>query len=62
MIKKIERDCLPSKWQMWMYKRAPAWVIKEGDPRGTVMRMILVIISFAPAFGLLAFVYIGLTL
>ena len=51
-----------NKFQLWMYKRAPRWIIKEDDPRGTVARMILVILvilSFVPFFGLLAFGYAG---
>lgn len=53
----IKRDYPLSKWQAWMYKRIPKWIIKEGDPRGSVVRMILVILSFAPLFGLLAFLW-----
>ncbi len=48
-----------NKFQLWMYKRAPKWIIKEDDPCGTVARMILVILSFVPLFGLLAFLYAG---
>lgn len=48
-----------NKFQLWMYKRAPKWIIKEDNPRDTVARMILVILSFVPLLGLLAFVYTG---
>ncbi len=51
-----------NKFQLCILKHTPAWVVKEGDPHGTVARMILVILSFVPFFGLLAFVYAALTL
>ena len=59
IIKNVKTTYKVSKWQAWLYKRAPAWVIKEGDPRGTAVRMVLVVLSFAPLFGLLAIVYVG---
>ncbi len=49
-----------NKFQLWVFKHTPAWVVKEGDPHGTVARMILVVLSFGPAISLLVFLYIGI--
>lgn len=48
-----------NKFQLWVLRHTPTWIVKEGDPRGTVMRMILIVLSFVPLLGLLAFVYAG---
>lgn len=44
----------------WLNQKAPPWIVKEGDPRGTAARMVLVALSFVPALGLLAFVAVAL--
>jgi len=48
-----------NKFQKWILKHTPAWIAKEDDPRGTVARMILVILSFGPAISLLIFLYVS---
>lgn len=47
-----------NKFQLWMYKRAPEWIIKEVSFAQQYHAD--VILSFAPLFGLLAFLYAAL--
>ena len=39
----------------WVNEHAPSWIVKEGDPRGTAVRMALVMLSLAPSLGIVAF-------
>lgn len=41
----------------WLNQKAPSWIEKKGDPRGTAVRMVLVVLSFAPALGIVAFLW-----
>lgn len=50
-----------SKWQLWLYKHAPKWILAEGNVHRTAGRMVLVTLSFAPLFGLLALVIAAIT-
>ncbi len=43
----------------WLNKHAPSWIVKEGDPHSTTVRMVLVVLSLAPAVGLAVFVVIA---
>ncbi len=40
-------------------EHAPSWIEKEGDPRGTAARMVLVVVDIVPALGFLAFLAVA---
>lgn len=42
-----------------LYEHAPSWIEKEGDPRGTVARMVLVVVGIGPALGFLAYLAVA---
>ncbi len=43
----------------WLNQNAPLWIEKKGDPRGTVARMVLVVVGIGPALSFLAYLAVA---
>lgn len=50
-----------NKFQLWLYKRAPQWIIVNGDPHRTFMRIISMILSLSPLAAIFMLLYLAVT-